>query len=513
MTRHRRRGRSSVRCRLARFVPVALLAVLVASCQSLPLEQEPWIEVRTETFRLLSQVEEERAVEMAQNLERFQSVLKLLATRQDFQPRVPTTIVLLRASTYRQFGPRYSAGWFMPGQRANYALVQASGRQADPTGVLFHEYTHFMMNNDTGLTYPGWYSEGFAEVMRGTAVREKSIVVGGVLTDRLIALDDLRSFPLRRLLVEPPSGHSPITTAIYYAKAWHLVQYLTYGSGLGDRTRQLQDYLLRVHGGATPEQACQEAFGVGIDELEWELEVYLRKGRLGGFVLRRSVIPEPAEPAVRRLGADEVAGELGMAALMLGNAERAESLYRGMLALRPDSARAHFGLADALRLQKRKGEYEALYERGLELGAGEALSQLDYGEYVLDAAGAARIWQRGELATRARLHLRRAIELDPELPEAHAQLAASYLALAGEEDVAQGLPIIEQAHRLLGSDVEITYLLALGLFQAGRVDEARDVVALARSRSHAKVDEIEALSERVAAASSRSRSSARATEP
>jgi hypothetical protein len=479
------------------------LGLLAAGCRSLALEQGPWIEVRTPTFRLLSQVDRERSVEMARSLERFQSVVKIVIPPQRFEPRVPTTILLLKRMSYRQLGPEGTGGLFMPRQRGNYALVDASYRGRLATGVLLHEYTHFLVNNDTAFTYPSWYGEGIAEVMRGTIEQGDSILIGGVLEDRLLPLDALRSYPLRRLLAEPASGHSQVTSQIYYAKAWLLVQYLTYGSGLGDRTRQLVDYLRLAHGGAPPEQACREAFGVGIDELERELELYLRKGRAGTWVLPRTAIAEPSEPAVRNLGADEAALELGTAALMLGDGPRAELLFRSLLALQPDSERAHFGLADALRLQERHGEYPALYERGLELGGDQALGQLDYGEYLLARAHALppeAAAERRELATRARQHLRRAAELAPELPEAHAQLAASYLALPGEQDVAQGLPVIEQAHALLGSDAEITYLLALGLYQAGRIEEAGEAVVQARARSHERLDAVEALAERIASA-------------
>jgi tetratricopeptide (TPR) repeat protein len=479
-----------------RSLAVALAALaalsLAAGCQTLPLEQQPWVEVKTEHFRILSQVETERALKLAGRLERFRLIVARVANAKFLEVRVPTTIVLFDdRSAYLEFARAYTGGIFMPSQRDNFALVEASGGDGDATRVLLHEYTHFLVNNNRSFSYPGWYNEGFADLLAATFEKEKAIVVGRRQPDRLIPIEVSRELPLRRVMTEPPRGATPRITAIYYAKAWHLVHYLMFGaeSGFPDRAKQLGVYLRRVHEGMAPEQACQEAFGVDFVELDQELERYIANNRIAVFELPLSALPALAEPQVRSLAADEVAGELGAAALRAGNGERAESLFRTHLAARPDSARAHIGLADALRMQKRKGEYAASYERGLELGGGDALVQLDYAEYLMGEAlalEASAADARRDLLVRAREHLRRAIALDPALPESHAQLGASFLLYPDQQDAAQARPHVEQAYTLLASDVEITYLMALAHFQANELDEASRLVQLARSRAHSE---------------------------
>jgi tetratricopeptide (TPR) repeat protein len=494
-----------------RRLAVALAAVstlaLAAGCQTLPLEQQPWIEVKTEHFRIVSQVEPERALKLAGRLERFRLIVARVANAKFLEVRVPTTIVLFDdRAAYLQFARTYTGGVFMPSQRDNFALVEASGGDGDATRVLLHEYTHFLVNNNRSFSYPGWYNEGFADLMAATFEKEKTIAVGRRQPDRVIPIEISRELPLRRVMSEPPSGFAtPRLTAIYYAKAWHLVHYLMFGaeSGFPDRAKQLGVYLRRVHDGMAPEQACQEAFGVGFVELDQEIDRYIANNRIAVFELPLSALPALEAPRVRSLAADEVAAELGAAALRAGNAERAESFFRTQLAARPDGARAHIGLADALRMQKRKGEYAASYERGLELGSGDALVQLDYAEYLMaEARGldASAVDARRDLLARAREHLARAIALDPALPEAHAQLGATYLAYEGDEDVAQAKQHVEQAYALLASDVEITFLMALAHFEANELDEASNFIRLARSRAHSEQPGIEKLAAQIEAA-------------
>src|SRR5262245_30857214 len=82
--------------RVALAVVFALLASPLAGCTSLPIETQPWIEVRSENFRFVSQVDTEQTVELARSLELFRSVVKAMTKAKALDPRVPTTIVLFK---------------------------------------------------------------------------------------------------------------------------------------------------------------------------------------------------------------------------------------------------------------------------------------------------------------------------------------------------------------------------------------------------------------------------------
>jgi tetratricopeptide (TPR) repeat protein len=429
---------------------------------------------------------------MARDLELFQAVVKRLTGSDRLEARVPTAILIFRdAKSYLAFGPPDTYGVFVARQRANFAAVNAGVEEIDPTSVLLHEYVHYVVQNNSAIAYPTWYDEGFAELMRGTRVTADSVELGVVLADRMTTLRSNPPMPLEEVLtVQSPLRLGPKGAAVYYAQAWLLVHYLRFGANAGfpDRSAELVRYLDLVNHGRPEAEACRDAFGIGFAELQAELARYLEQGTFVGEQLPRTDFPEPPQPVVRRLGPGEVAGELGALALQRGDALRAEQLFRTALASRPGDGRAHFGLAEALRSQEREDELDALCKRGLELGPGDALNQLDYALHVLYRARVPlKRAERAKLLGEARLHLRRAIELAPSLPEAHAQLGLSYLAYPGE-DRSKAVPPLVKAQRLLASDVEINYLLARALLETGRLVEAKAYAGLARARARGRAD-------------------------
>jgi Flp pilus assembly protein TadD len=70
----------------------------------------------------------------------------------------------------------------------------------------------------------------------------------------------------------------------------------------------------------------------------------------------------------------------------------------------------------------------------------------------------------------------------------------------GHQDARQALRSMARAYELLSSDPEITYLLALALYNNDRLDEAREFIGVARSRAHQEESQIEELSTEIEAA-------------
>jgi tetratricopeptide (TPR) repeat protein len=476
-------------------------------CATGQIENEPWIEVRSANFRFVSQLDEARTTELANELEVFQSVLQKMTSATAFEPRVPTTIFLLRDTfAYRQFAPRGSAGVFIPLQRANLAVVNAQSKRISASDVLLHEYTHYVVHNDSTFSYPRWYDEGFAELMSGTDISAEHVDLGLPLAHRRMSIEDNRILPLKKMLTDDRRV-TELENAILYAKGWRFVHYLHYGHKLGypNRTRELARYLSLLHQGVAPADAVQQAFGMDFSALDQEFEEYLRKGQVPAARYARSSFPEPAPPTTRRMSADEVAIELGWLALARDDDARAESLFRVALATQPSAPRALTGLANALRARSKSKlqmrdlsqEIAALYTRALEVAPDDAMCHLDYAAHALAQA---RSLSRGEpqsaLIRDARTHLARAIELDPSLPESHAKLAETHLGFEGE-DPAAALDAATRAQALLSSSAEINYLLAYALFSAKRVPEAKRFATSARLRELRKVEGLEELEEAI----------------
>ena len=484
-----------------------LAALLLLACASLPREREyaSWIEIRSRGLRIVSEIDVETTRAMARELEPLEAVAAHLTGAALVPPRVPTTIVIFRnAASYRRFAASDTNGVFIAGQRENFALIDGTAR-AGGLGVLMHEYSHYAVRNAAAMAYPAWYDEGVAELMRGTRAGDAVIQIGLPLEDRKLTPLQSRILPLCKLLTADPGALDKLESAAFYAKSWHLVRYLRFGGELGlhDRSAELDDYLVRVHGGQAAEAAWREAFGVDANEFEAELDDYLRRLPSAGVDLARSDSTSGRELEAHALDALEAERILGTVALRTQRYARAERHFRAVLASAPRDARTHFGLALALRAQKRERECGELYARGLALEPDAALSQLDYAQYLLaqvDARTGSTDPDRTPLLGRAREHLRRAIELDPELPEAHAQLASSYL-LDADGDVEQGLAEALRAQQLLSSDSRVSYLLAVAHYRSGRLEPARKLLAIAKAQTHRRTPELETLEARIAQAS------------
>ena len=100
-----------------------------------------------------------------------------------------------------------------------------------------------------------------------------------------------------------------------------------------------------------------------------------------------------------------------------------------------------------------------MFERAVELDPNDALNHLDLAEYLLALAAAnSSRPDYVQLLEEARGGFVKALEADPDLPEAYAR--AAYLYQLPGQDWRKGLPLIEQAHALLQTNVSIATTLA-----------------------------------------------------
>jgi thioredoxin-like negative regulator of GroEL len=127
-----------------------------------------------------------------------------------------------------------------------------------------------------------------------------------------------------------------------------------------------------------------------------------------------------------------------------------------------------------------------MFAQALQQEPDSALAHLDYGLYLTSRAlrrneetlgvepTALPAEQRAEYLKRGRAEYLRAIALDASIPEAHTELAYTYLAPG--EPAAEAIVHADKAFELLPSDTTIALQLAEVLIAAGRFDEARPVL-------------------------------------
>ena len=466
------------------------LALVWLGCATPSFERQPWIRVSTPNFTILSSASEARTEEVARALELFRAVAIAFTTARDFTPRVPTLVYLFGDTrSFRHFRPNSDvAGYFMSTSEANYVAVDASAVEDEPTLVINHEYVHFILNNQQGVSYPLWYNEGLAELL-GTVRRvDEDVEIGRFPTMRVLSLRYRRWRPLGGILSACTTGGSALAREMFYAQSWILTHYLHAGhlQGHPNRYDQMLEYLALVDAGEAPATACERAFGMAPEALDAELREYARAGSFSAMYPPVSQFRVPEERSGSRLARDEISFLLADLALHLdGHAALAAELFERARADAPQNARALAGLARArakLGVADLAGQRELL-DRAVELAPHDAWVQRAYGNVLFERL---RRGVRGDeaegLVADARDHFRRSVELEPELPAGYAGLGMTYI--PGEEPE-PGILALRRALELGGWDNEVAFYLAqLEIRRGGDPAVARDLLERVINLAH-----------------------------
>lgn len=178
-------------------------------------------------------------------------------------------------------------------------------------------------------------------------------------------------------------------------------------------------------------------------------------------ILTRERVPRGVGVAAAVL----VAGFLALAtALQSAHYRDGETLWRETLARNPEAFVAHYSLARGMQLEGRLDEAAHHYREALRIRADARASNNLAG--VLDAQGRAAGAERVE---EVEALYRRALALDPEMVEAHNNLASL---LQREGALEEALAHYRVAFRVAPDSAEVSYNLALLLERLGRLDEA-----------------------------------------
>ena len=113
---------------------------------------------------MIGNANEKEIRKVALRLEQFREVFTQLFPNMKFNTPVPTTVVVFKSdSSYAPFKPSANtAGYFQSGDDVNYITLTTELQTMDPFNVIFHEYTHLLVNN-TFKNAPVWFNEGLAE--------------------------------------------------------------------------------------------------------------------------------------------------------------------------------------------------------------------------------------------------------------------------------------------------------------------------------------------------------------
>src|SRR5688572_28412761 len=271
---------------MKRFVhPLAVtLCLLAVVSQHTPvLAKDNWISVRTKNFFMVGNDSEKEIREVGLKLEQFREVFTRLFPNMVFSTPVPTTVVVFKShSSYAPFKPHANtAGYFQAGRDVNYITLttELNGSQ-DAFNVIFHEYTHLLVNN-TFQDAPLWFNEGLAEYYSTFKITEdRKVRLGAPISNHVYLLRQSKMLPLRTLFEvghKSPHYNESKKQGIFYAQSWALMHYLLIGkTGF---VAPLTKFLELQNQNVPLDQAFQQAFGMSFETLEKDLRNYIKQDR------------------------------------------------------------------------------------------------------------------------------------------------------------------------------------------------------------------------------------------
>lgn len=336
--------------------------------------QAAWLEARNKHFIVYGNVSEKKMRRFADRLERFGGALRAMLgiPEPDFGTSSQVRIYLVSSETAVRKamgrGSNNVSGFYRPALSGPIIVAPAGLSEGDEYFtadlVLFHEYTHHVLIGDVGANYPGWITEGLAELFATAQVEEDgSVTIGHAANARVDMIMVDSPMPVAQLIETDGKRLDEEQTLEKYARGWLLCHYLLLG---GKRPDQLSNYIKLISAGKTPAEAGQEAFG-DLKALNAELNRY-RTSRLSGLRVKAERIPidpvtvralDAAEAAIMPLHLRSTTGETEKEAVAeLPAARQIAATY-------PQSAFVHRVIAEVAFDAKNDAEAETEADRAL----------------------------------------------------------------------------------------------------------------------------------------------------
>jgi len=408
---------------------------------------------------------EKQIKQVAEKLEQFREVFTVLFKGVNFGAHVPTTVVVFKSDdSYRPFKPNATtAGYFQPGPDVNYITLTTEVRGAqNPFNVIFHEYTHLLVNN-TMADAPTWFNEGLAEYYSTFTISDdQKIVLGSPIASHVFLLRDSKMLPLRTLFQvdqKSPYYNERDKQSIFYAESWALMHNLILGNN-GQRTAHIGEFIKLMGGGMKMEEAFQQAFKTSFEAIEKELREYIRRDRYpvmtGTFEKKLVFDTEMQAAPVSEAEAQAYLGDL----LLHSHRAESETYLQKALTLDPTLPMANASLA---MLRVRQGKIDEA-RKSLERAAENSQNYLIhyYYAYALSREGMNEVQlvrsYSAETTAKIRAELNKAIALRPDFAESYSLLV--FVNLVGGTQFDESIALLKKALSTSPGRSDLLFMLA-----------------------------------------------------
>jgi len=445
------------------------------------LAKDNWTSVQSKNFFLVGNGSEKDIKQVAVRLEQFREVFTHLFPRMRFTTPIPTTVVVFKSqSSFGPFKPGPNlVGYFQAGQDVNYISMttELQGDQ-DPYKVIFHEYTHLLVNN-TLNSAPLWFNEGLAEYYSTFAItNDQKFVLGRPIANHVFLLRDSKLLPLRTLFeVDHKSPHynERNKQSIFYAESWALMHYLIIGRE--GRLEQLGKFIDLLTTKISKEEAFKQAFQMTFEAMERELRDYVRQDRYniiqGHFERKLETDTGMQTAPISEAEAQAYQGDL----LLHSNRKESETYLEKALTLDPKLALANAAMGMAKVYDGKHAEALAYLERAI-----QANSQSYLVHYYYALALGRQGTEPGHLTSglapetysRIRAEVLKAIELRPDFPSSYSLLC--FVALVTGDHLEEARTLVTNAIKTSPGRSDLVFMLGQLYLKTGDYKQARQLL-------------------------------------
>ncbi len=325
-------------------IPVLLLTFVVPAAYA----EQTWIEIRSPHFRVLTDGTARDARGVANEFEQMRQVFASRLNSQQLADGAPLTIVAARdGGTLRALEPALwkarggnVAGEFYRGWEKQFAIVRLDGWDGGTHQIVYHEYTHSVLHANAHWL-PMWLDEGLAEFYAYTRFQSDRIYVGAP-SERLGVLRSSPLVPVTNILEvtdRSPYAHDESKVQLFYAEAWAIVHYMTFGSGMGNGAK-LNTFVRLLQDGVDQQKAFTQTFG-DPQAFDRAFQQYVQRFLFSAAVLPPFPLADPKSFTERKLSPAEADYELGCFHIGARDRSAGRALIDQALAMDPKLAGAH----------------------------------------------------------------------------------------------------------------------------------------------------------------------------
>lgn len=468
--------------RFAFSLAVSFCLLVVISQHTTVAAKDTWVSVRTKNFFMLGNATEKEIRRVGLKLEQFREAFTNLFPNIRFNTPIPTTVIVFKSdSSYGPFKPGPNvAGYFQSGQDVNYITLTTEVRgQQDPFSVIFHEYTHLLVNN-TFPSAPVWFNEGLAEYYSTFSITDdQKLVLGIPISSHVFRLRESKMLPLKTLFAvdqKSPHYNERDKQTIFYAQSWALMHYLIIGKKVG-QVERLGKFLMLMDSKVPMEQAFQQAFGVPFEAMEKELRNYVNGNKYYSITghFERKLEVDTTTQAIPLTDA-EVQAYLGDL-LLHSNRKDAYTYLERAVKLDPNLAMAHASLGMAYFREGKVSEAHASLERAVAANSQNYLAHYYYAFTLSRSGPGGGPTVQGypaDVAAKIREHLEKAIALRPDYPESYSLLA--FISLVTRKGVDESIVSLKKTLSTLPGRHDLTLMLAQLYLEKGDNKLARELL-------------------------------------